>query len=217
MPAVRAWRWRRSKPSIFGSFRRARIGGRRCVGGVLSICGVVEVRDGSGGRARVSARSRGKAGLLCGGGIRDDRERASLRATRAEAYESVLPRRLRTRPDACPSRVVWKTRRSKSGCVMNGIGQPRLPGVRTQVVPRASSTPRPGERGLSEGALLASAPGAVPSVNRAGPPLQVVPRGPPSPTDEASPLACGAHVRLTGRPRRSVLPQDHRGSGWSGA
>jgi hypothetical protein len=95
-------------------------------------------------------------------------------------------------------------------------GRPELPGVRTRVVPLASSTPRPCERGLSEGSLLASAPDVVPSVNRAGTPLRVRPCGPPSPQDEASTLARGARVRLTGRPRRSVPPQDRTGGGEAG-
>jgi len=57
---------------------------------------------------------------------------------------------------------------------------------------------------MSEGSLLASAPDVVPSVNHAPAPLQAQSRGPPSPQDEASTLACGAPDRLTGRPRRSV-------------
>src|SRR6056297_1601962 len=81
-----------------------------------------------------------------------------------------------------------------------------LPGVRTRVIPFASSTPRPHERRVFDGPLLTSVPGGVPSFNHVGASLQMRPRGPPSPWDEASTLAHGVRVRLTGRPRvRSPL------------
>jgi len=57
---------------------------------------------------------------------------------------------------------------------------------------------------VSEGPLLASAPDGVPSINRGRASLQTRRRGPPSPQDEASTLARGAHARLTGRPRCSA-------------
>jgi len=84
-----------------------------------------------------------------------------------------------------------------------------LPGVRTRVIPRASSTPRPYERRVSGDPLLASAPDGVSPINPTGSPLQASPWGPPPPQDEASKLACGARVRLTGRPRASVPAKDH--------
>ena len=83
---------------------------------------------------------------------------------------------------------------------------PSLPGVRTRVVPFASSTPRSDERQVYEGPLLTSVPGGVPSSNHRRTPLQAQPCGPLSPLDEASTLAHGAHARQTGRPRvRSPL------------
>src|SRR6056297_2688955 len=81
-----------------------------------------------------------------------------------------------------------------------------LPGVRTRVIPFASSTPRPHERRVFDGPLLTSVPGGLPSFNHVSASLQMRPRGPPSPWDEASTLAHGVRVRLTGRPRvRSPL------------
>jgi len=83
---------------------------------------------------------------------------------------------------------------------------PGLPGVRTRVIPFASSTPRPHERRVFDGPLLTSVPGGLPSFNHVSASLQMQPRGPPSPWDEASTLAHGVRVRLTGRPRvRSPL------------
>src|SRR6056297_2000124 len=88
-------------------------------------------------------------------------------------------------------------------------GQPGWPGVRTRVIPFASSTPRPHERRVFDGPLLTSVPGGVPSFNHAGASLQMRPRGPPSPWDEASTLAHGVRVRLTGRPRVRSPADDH--------
>ena len=73
-------------------------------------------------------------------------------------------------------------------------GRPRLPGVPVGGVPLASSTPRPCERQVSEGPLLASAPGGVTSITRATTPLQACARGPLPPQDEASTLAYRAHT-----------------------
>src|SRR6056297_273257 len=86
---------------------------------------------------------------------------------------------------------------------------PGLPGVRTWVSPRTSSTPRPYERRVSRDPLLASAPDGLSPANHGRSPLQANHRGPPPPQDEASTLACGAHGRLTGRPRVSAPAKDH--------
>ena len=86
---------------------------------------------------------------------------------------------------------------------------PGLPGVRPRVSPRTSSTPRPYERRVSRDPLLASAPDGLSPANHDRSPLQVNHRGPPPPQDEASTLACGAHGRLTGRPRVSAPVKDH--------
>ena len=97
-----------------------------------------------------------------------------------------------TRRSSRENRYKWRT--------------PGLPGVRTWVVPFASSTPRSDERRVSEGSLLASAPDELPSINRGRTPLQACFRGPPAPADAASKLAHGVHARQTGRPRfRSPL------------
>jgi len=90
---------------------------------------------------------------------------------------------------------------------------PRLPGVRAWGIPRASSTPRPCERQVSRGPLLASAPGGLPPVNDTGTPLQAVQCRPLPPQDEASTLANGARARLHGRPRVSAPAEDHS-AGW---
>ena len=75
-----------------------------------------------------------------------------------------------------------------------------LPGVRTRIGPRTSSTPRPDERQVSASPLLASAPGGVPAINHDGSPLQVRRRGPLPPSDEASTLACRVRARRPDAP-----------------
>jgi len=69
---------------------------------------------------------------------------------------------------------------------------PWLPGVPTGGIPVASSTPRPGERQVFGGPLLASAPDGLSPINRGEPSLRTAGHGPLSPTDEASMLASGA-------------------------
>ena len=91
-----------------------------------------------------------------------------------------------------------------------------LPGVRTRVVPFASSTPRSDERQVYEGPLLTSVPGGMPSSNHRRTPLQAQPCGPLSPLDEASTLAHGVRVRHTGRfrvrsPLKTVLRAEEGG------
>src|SRR6056297_4059094 len=91
---------------------------------------------------------------------------------------------------------------------MNG-GQPDLPGVPCRGIPVASSTPRPYERQVSSGPLLASAPDGLPPVNPdSGTPASAR-RGPLSPQDEASKSASGARYGLTGRLRNSAPAKDH--------
>ena len=85
---------------------------------------------------------------------------------------------------------------------------PGLPGVPARGSPRASSTPRSGERRLSGGPLLTSVPDGLPPINRGGSSLQTNSRGPPPPTDEASTLACGARAGRRGRTRNSAPAED---------
>jgi len=51
---------------------------------------------------------------------------------------------------------------------------PRLPGVPTEGIPVASSTPRPVERQVSDGPLLASAPDGLSPTNHDEPSLRTV-------------------------------------------
>ncbi len=51
-------------------------------------------------------------------------------------------------------------------------GRPGLPGVPMRGIPVTFSTPRPFERQVSAGPLLASAPGGLSAINHGATPLQ---------------------------------------------